>query len=269
MSCGEQEYEKALASIHRQGFTDWDLFEIKNKSNAVAHQELYQKFMASAPNYEIFLKLDADMVLRASTALATLKAMFDAPDVDQVMTNVYDWPSGLLIPGMQAFSNKVIWPENRDLLMVDTTPIFPGKSLVFTHDPAPLADHMPDPSKLQSLRYGIHRALKAIQPDRTVKEHWRGSFQWDLLKNVWRRYREAGDVRRVYTLLGADIVLGEGDFDRKRLLIDYAGDYTSQIYAALVKKYGNSPGKGLSRAWKLEALNDARWSANLDAPPWM
>ena len=269
MSCGERERDKAIASLQAQQLRDWDFFEIKDKPNAQAHAELYRTFTRNAPAYGFFLKLDADMVLRSDSALTTLKALFGSSGIDQVMSDVNDWPSGLLIPGMQAFSNRVTWPENHDPLMVDTTPSVSGKRIRVSKDPAPLADHMPDPSELQAFRYGIHRALKAIQPDRAIKKPARGQLHWAILKGIWQRYRAGGDDRRLYSLLGADIVLGESEFDRKQLLENYAGGYVEHIFGAVVARFGGDPAKGLSAAWENDSLNDARWLKNWEAPPWI
>ena len=160
-------------------------------------------------------------------------------------------------------------PENLDALIVDTTPLVPGKRMRVSRDPAPLVDHMPDPSKAQSFRYGVHRALKAIQPDRISKKLARGQLHWGILKGIWRRYQAAGDERRLYSLLGADVVFGEGDFDRPRLLADYAGEYTARVFAAMAAKYGDDPARGLSPAWQSESASDARWSRLWESAPWI
>src|SRR5688572_22030780 len=107
MSQGENEYPAALQSLRSQASQDWELFEIRNQPNAEAHQTLYRTFMENAGRFRFFLKLDADMVLRSRSALEQLRALFDPPDLDQVMTDVADWASGQLIPGMQSFSNRV------------------------------------------------------------------------------------------------------------------------------------------------------------------
>jgi hypothetical protein len=153
--------------------------------------------------------------------------------------------------------------------MVDPIPVFNGRGLRLEKAPAPLVDHMPNPSRLQAFRYGVHRALKAVLPDRTEKEPERGKLHWGILKGVWRRYQAAGDIRRAYALMGVDSVLEEGRFERRAFLQDYAGQYTAKAYAELEASLGMQAGKALSPAWKNEPLNDARWREAWYAPSWL
>lgn len=268
MSSGEQERAASLASLSRQSVTDWDLCEVANLPNKEAHDKLYATFMRRASEYRYFVKLDADMVFRDEQGLAALLDLFTVPDRDLVMSEVHDWASDMLTPGLQAFSNRVKWNVNPDQLMVDHAPIFPGKGFRVWGPPAPLVVHSPDPSPFQAFRYGLHRILKAVQPDRREKDLRRAVLHWSLLKNIWRAHQRHGDERRLCALLGAESVLS-GLCDRAQVLDSYSGDYAKALFAQLVPA---PPGKALEQVrglWDHETANDSRWLNLYLAPPWV
>lgn len=268
MSCGEQERAASLAALRRQSVADWDLFEVENLPNKEAHDALYAAFMRGAGAYRYFLKLDADMVFRDEHGLAALLELMRAPERDLVMTEVHDWASDMLTPGLLAFSNRVRWNVNPDRLMVDHAPIFPGKGHRVWGPPAPLVVHSPDPSPLQAFRYGLHRILKAAQPDRREKDLRRAVLHWSLLKNIWRAHQRHGDDRRLCALLGAEAVLSEL-CDRAQVLESYSGDYMRSLFAELVP---DPPAKALDQLrglWDHETANDGRWAGLYLAPPWV
>lgn len=158
---GENEYAESVQSLERQSLSDWDLVRYENLPNKQAHDRLYRTFMERAADYRFFLKLDADTVLRDERSLAQFMVLLDVPERDTLIVDAHDWISDFLIPaGMQGYSNRVRWPVNPDLLMVDHSPIFPGHGYRHYLPPAPVAFHSPNPSPYQAFRYGIHRALR-------------------------------------------------------------------------------------------------------------
>jgi hypothetical protein len=267
MSSGEQERAASVASLRSQSVTEWDLFEVENLPNKEAHDTLYATFMRSAGAYRYFLKLDADMVFRGAHGLAALLDLFKAADRDLVMTEVHDWASDMLTPGLLAFSNRVRWNVNPDRLMVDHAPIFPGQGHRVWGPPAPLVEHSPDPSPFQAFRYGLHRMLKAVQPDRRDKDLRRAVLHWSLLKNIWRAHQRHGDERRLCALLGAEAVLSDL-CDRIQVLDSYSGDYAQTLFEQLVPE---PPGKALDQLrvlWDHETANDSRWLGLYLSAPW-
>ena len=191
---GENEYAASVAALEQQSLRDWDLLRFENLPNKEAHDRLYQAFMQRADQYRFFLKLDADTVLRDAHSLDTLVGLLDIPERDTLIVDAHDWISDSLIPaGMQAYSNRVRWPVSPDMLMVDHSPRFPGHGHRQYLPPAPIAEHSPDPSPFQAFRYGVHRCLKAIQPDRRKKDVRRAVLHWSVLKNIWRAFSGAGE----------------------------------------------------------------------------
>jgi hypothetical protein len=244
LSCGENERERAIAALKRQSYTSWDFFEIRDRPNKEAHLELYRTFMASGA--DCYLKLDADMVLKADV-LGQLVAATKTRDVS--MVDVDDWASRLCIPGMLIFSSRCRWEDDGDRLNVDTTPRHGGVQFLCE---AHWVDHMPDPSEFQAFRYGVHKALKMLQAGAAKKIPEKAWLHLNILKGIWRHRRE--DARRALMILGAECVLSG---EHPRLAENYAGDYARQLLAAVkgadVERY--------ARFWESDDAADRRLQA--------
>ena len=211
--CGEQERGRAVTALEQQELESWELFVLENLPNKAAHDALYSEFMSRAAGCDYFLKLDADMVFRHERALTIVRDMFAAdPTLEGVMFDVHDWYSDYLTPGLQVFRSSVRWEPHSDHLMVDPMPRMTGRAVRVTKDPAPLTVHSPDPSPLQAFRFGVHRAMKMLQPDRPVMARDPKRFQLHcvILEATWERFREAGDARRALAIAGAEYVAREG-----------------------------------------------------------
>src|SRR5262245_12911211 len=217
LSHGEHERERAIAALKKQSYRNWDFFEIAGKPNKDAHQELYATFMSSGA--DCYLKLDADMVFKADV-LEFLVGQTGSSD--WLMVNVDDWPSSMNIPGMQIFSNRCKWQDDGDRLIVDVAPTH--QTIRYFRNQR-WVDHMPDPSDYQCFRYGVHRALKVMQPDREVKDPQRASLHYSILKNTWKV--RAKDSRRNLVIIGAECVFSGR---HQALLRDYAGTFSRKVF---------------------------------------
>lgn len=243
MHCGENEYERCKAALHKQTFRDFDVFEVTDLPNKLAHETLYRTFEADAGNYEMFLKLDADMVFNGDVLGEMVDLMTGR---DHALIDVYDWPSGLMIAGIHLFSNQCRWAENNDIYAVDTHPTFPGKGVRVRDRKYVL--HNPDPSDYQSFRYGAHKGVKAIQPEVSSKNFGRALHHITILKNIWRRVMD--DERRILMMLGAEAVFGG-------LIRDYSGRESVDVFKSFdtPRQYLQA----LSVNWSNEMVVNDRW----------
>src|SRR5258706_6921241 len=167
LACGENEKDQAIAALDSQEHDDWDFFLIENRPNKLAHDELYRRFMESASHYHLFLKLDADMVLRRRTALTEIVGVFDKnPDIVGVGIDLIDFYSDALMPCVICTTDQVSWVAHNDHLMVDSYFRTAGRLLRVSSREEAVALHSPNPAPLQAFRFGIHRAIKATQNDR-------------------------------------------------------------------------------------------------------
>jgi hypothetical protein len=244
LSCGENERARAIEALKRQSFRSWDFFEIRDRPNKEAHVELYRTFMASGA--DCYLKLDADMVLKADV-LGQLVEAAKVQDVSMVLVD--DWPSRMEIPGMQIFSRHCRWVDDGDRLNVDTTPLNRGRQ--FLRD-AHWVDHMPDPGEFQSFRYGVHKALKALQIGATTKIPEKVPMHIGVLNGIWRHRRE--DARRGLMILGAECVFSG---KHPRLAENYAGDYAR----TLLDEVKGTDIERFAKHWESEAAAGRRIAA--------
>jgi hypothetical protein len=210
MYSGEAEYDRCRESLKRQDYSDWEHVCFENQPNAEAHTALYRMIVNSASRYDLFFKLDADMVLADDQVLADLVRVFEQqPGLDHLVVAVSDWMTRSRIIGAHVFSNRVRWTEHEDRLRVDPDPVFPGAKLVVESPSRDLIFHCDDPTPLQAFHFGAHRALKAVQFDRgpaafRAYDAW---IQWHALGRVWRHYTISGDRRLGLAMLAADMVL--------------------------------------------------------------
>ena len=253
---GENEFEQSKRSLQRQTHEDWEHVVFKHLPNKQAHDRLYRTFMEHADDFDLFLKLDADMVFRSKTSLQTLVDLFESePELDHALLAVQDWASDSLIMGIHAYSNCAVWTSSDEELFVDHSPSVPGKRLSTKKPPAPIVDHSPDPSPFQAFRFGVHRALKVVQRDRSNLDFFRSRMQWTLLRNIWRRFTETGLRRLGLIIAGAEEVFARNvtrkaydetsDVLRSRFKRDYA-DCSADVLAETF----SSRWKGPYSFWK-------------------
>ncbi|MDA8174587.1 MAG: hypothetical protein M0018_08355 [Nitrospiraceae bacterium] len=207
--CGENEFEKSVASITAQSFKNWEHTVIKNLPNKEAHDTLYRGIMARRNEFDLFMKLDADMVFKDEGSLQKAVDLFrNEPELDNVEMVVHDWFSNSLIMGVHIYSNRVQWSPNSEDLFVDPLPYMPGKRRHIWSPPAPIVDHCPDPSPFQAYHFGVHRSLKAIQPGRYSSfDPFDSVIEWRILKNTWTHFIQTRDRRLGLALLGATQVI--------------------------------------------------------------
>ena len=248
---GENEFEQSKRSLQRQTHENWEQVVFEHLPNKEAHDRLYRTFMERADEFDLFVKFDADMVFRSRTSLRTLVELFEAhPELDDALLAVRDWASDSLIMGLHAYSDRAVWTPSGDELFVDHSPSVPGKRLSTKGPPAPLVDHSPDPSPFQAFRFGVHRALKVVQRDRSTLSLFRSRMQWNLLNDVRRRFAETGHRRFGLIVAGAEEVFARratrseyddaGDELRERYRQGYADVSSNELMSAL-SSWGDNP----------------------------
>lgn len=247
----ENERDSCEMALAGQGYTDWYHRVFAGLENREAHRQLYQYFMDNRDKYELFVKLDADMVLRSPDSLALIVSEFENTDnLDHAVFHVQDWISGLQIIGLHVFSNRVSWRLTDEQLFVDPDPVRPGIKKVIENFSSPIADHSPDPSPFQAFRFGVHRASKILQSDRWWIDCAQADFQWQLLMQIHDSWQREGDRRRVLALLGAQWVLTA---HLKGASDGYTGDTVNQVYGNIEQLEDKSLVDRLSRAWQSSA----------------
>ena len=219
----ENDFENCCRAIQEQTHQDFEHFVIRNKPNKKAHDELYQTFMKRSDEFDLFLKIDADMVLRHNSILKEIIGIFQSySELDHAAFTVRDWYSQLQIIGLHAFSKRAQWTNLHDRLFVDPAPEIPGRYVLFRSAPSPVADHSPNPSPEEAYLFGWHRGLKTVQRDASIrqKNFAMQVYHYNLLCNVWKQFRISGDLRRGLALYGAGTLFclkGVSTLDEKKL----------------------------------------------------
>ena len=268
LAAGENERDQAIAALHAQSYKNYEFFLLENLPNKEAHEALYSRFMASADRFDVFLKLDADMVLVRDSVLAELADFFAAnPEVELLFFEIIDWYSDALIPGITITRSTARWPLHPDQLLVDSFIKITGKNVQVSDRQAALAIHSPDPSPLQAFRFGIHRAMKAIQDDRKPAQRMteKANSQWSILNKTWLNFRKTRERRIGLAIAGAELVFNGGSGSVGR---NYMGTAAREVFE---KNYAHATVESLERElaswWDDAERNTKRWQAALTSAP--
>lgn len=258
----ENEFEQSVASLEAQTHSNWEQVVFTNLPNKEAHDALYSTIMQRSGEFDLFVKLDADMVFRDAQALAQLVGLFDSDDeLDHVQSAVHDWYTDSPMMGLHAYTPRCRWSARDEQMFVDYRPEFPGHRIDLTSAPAPFVLHGPDPSPYQAYLFGVHRANKVYQYDRLLIRRGEARSQWRNLERVAAHYRRSGDRRLGLLLLGAE------DVRDKVLSPD---SYDIQARAAVRERFEQRNRysddeilEALARRWLEPALHKRRWLQKL------
>lgn len=224
---GENEYEASISALKLQKFQNKEFFVIENLPNKLAHDTLYSSFMNRADDFDYFLKLDADMVFAHQNVLSAMVETMQKDNLAHLFAWVNDIPSGVKIPGIQMFKSDTKWLGSDEQLNVDYPPQIKGQSKsVFGEN---WINHMPSPDEYQLFRYGVHKALKSIQPDRISKNLKKGILHLTILNGMARKV-EVNEMLW-FALIGATLVYQKA-FDS----IEYNSDQTKKYFEILKTK---------------------------------
>jgi len=233
LNSGEGELEKSIEVLKSQTYKNWSKVVFSNLDNKTAHDTLYSYIMSHSKEYDLFIKLDADMVVASSQILEEVVNYFEKnPNMDQGNFAVHDVMSDQDIMGLLVFTNKAKWNGSNEKLFVDYTPSIPGKRLLIWSKPSPVAWHCINPTPFQSFHYGAHRAMKALQRDRKIANKIQSAIQWHLLYRVWRIFIRTFDKNRALMMAGAYSVW-IGDVDKK------GNEYDNESLRHAFDKYSN------------------------------
>lgn len=226
MYCGENEYEDSQWALQQQGFTNYDVFKVEKLPNKEAHDTMYGSFMANAGSYDLFMKLDADMVLCRTDFLERAVGVFQKqPEIDDLQIGVHDFFTDRLIYGLHLYSNRVKWGQSDEKVFVDMidqrqTRAQDMKVL------APAAWHCPNPSDLQSFHFGVHKAIKILQIGALRPNPNNRKVHTDNLLKVMEQWKKRQDRRLAYAAIGGLLGLVEK--------VDYRySDYESEVFRSL------------------------------------
>jgi hypothetical protein len=225
----ENEFDECVAALGRQTLQSFDHFVIQGVPNREAHDQLYQRFMNNAQEYDLFIKLDADMIIISEQLFSSIVDRFEhEANMDLLTIMVQDFFTGRLIQGLHTFRSTVQWSQRADDVFTDAHSIPRNRTVVDDNDLAPAAYHCKNPSDFQAFHYGLHRGVKVRQALLVSKKQpVQLVTRLQEIVDIWNRYKQLGDRRLGLAALGAELGI-RGDFTSDH--INYTNPYAAQVY---------------------------------------
>jgi len=207
----ENEFEECKSAINKQTYKNFEHFIFKGLPNKKAHDVLYCTFMERSKEFDVLVKVDADMVIEDKNLFAKIVTKFQMLDsLKDLEIAVYDFFSDQLIWGMHAYRNTVRWQRTEEALFVDACLLKPGENIHDDSELAPAAIHCKNPSPFQAFHYGVHKALKTVQPGRIKVNKVQSRAHWNIVERTRQNFLRTGDRRIGLAVLGAELAL-KGD----------------------------------------------------------
>jgi hypothetical protein len=230
LHCIENEFERCLESIDRQTLPAFDRFVLSNLPNKEAHDTLYRTFMERASDVELFIKVDADMVLARRTFFEECAERFRSePELEHLEIALNDWMTRRRIFGLHVYRSTHRWQQTGESIFVDMVDQ-PHRRVADTTCLAPAAVHCPDPSPFQAYHFGVHKGVKFVQKGRPSVQPVQRVAHWHHFENLEAHYRATGDRRLALAVVGFHDAVRERWGSAE---VDYRSVRTAKRFAAV------------------------------------
>lgn len=164
LSAGEPSLPRAMQSIESQDRVACEILHIRGLPSREAHSQLFSSFSSRTSNFDILVKVDADMeLLHQGLICALAKTYSRFPSVDQIEVGVDDWLSGEKIWGLNSWRGGTRWKSSSPSTFNDRAQSTARKGIAVLDCGVPVVLHAAQPTENQCLRYGVRRALKAAE----------------------------------------------------------------------------------------------------------
>lgn len=214
MCSGEAEFEQCKDAIYGQ--RGLELFHhevIEGLPEKEAHNELWTAWERAKPNFDLFVKVDADTILGDPEAVSRVWQLFsENTRVTGAQLRLLDFFTGDLIAGLNFFSPVVKFNTSPELYCdrVDTNHDVVMKGSKVRHL-EPIGFHCKNPGDNQAFHFGLHRMLKGQTP---------------TLHKVWNLYASDAEGKRARQLA----LLGAVMANTRRDKYLAANSYTTEEY---------------------------------------
>lgn len=160
----EGDFEKCCASVNGQRDVTVIHRVISGLNEKDAHNALWDEHRKLWPNFDVFVKVDADMVLRSTTTLKEICECLESRQATSLRAPLHDYMTDKLINGMHAYTNKVTFTETTDALYCDRNACMNDSMILVEKDlPSslrPVGKHCHYATPIQAFRYAYHRSIK-------------------------------------------------------------------------------------------------------------
>ena len=244
MESGENEFQECIQKLKKQIEVSITYFVVSGKPNKEAHDELYNTFMLRASEAEIFLKLDADMILSHHHILEQMSNYLKSnKPIMRLTVAVHDIISDQLVCGMHAWQNTMTWNSRDSNLYTDRSPLPHGKYAIDYKLIAPAARHCPNPSPFQAFHYGMHRGIKLTDSITLFSSDGVFLPHYNYYKNTVNAYKKEQLYIRILALIGFEVAIAG------RLSIDDVNYTNKRANALFLELCGKKPEKELQKIW--------------------
>lgn len=204
---GEQELGLLKDSLISQTYKNWSHEIISFLPEVEAHRKLREQIETRKDEFDLFIKLDADMVFNSDDSLRKIVDFFvKEPRLDHLVTPVFDIPSSSNIYGAHFYRSGVYFPYGGDGLFTDPNPRINGIRYIEPINTKAYINHMQDPSDKQAFLLGVHRILKVVQRDRIIKDYDNAKFQMNYISAIADTNKVDPSKVRELVLCGAESV---------------------------------------------------------------
>lgn len=238
----ENEFAECCASIRAQTYQNFEHLVIQGLPNKEAHDTLYRTFEQRSAEFDLMIKVDADMVIEDNHLFEKIVSRFAAdPLLNWLSLQVHDFYCNRLIWGLNIFRNTIRWLYRPEALFVDhnVDPASVTKRLLNDPELTPAALHCKNPGPFQAFHFGFHRGQKCAQPGRFIAK--REVLQWKLFRDVLVHYRQTRDRRLAFALSGFELALA-GRFDDS--VVSFENPFLHDLFD---KEFAQSPAAELER----------------------
>lgn len=200
----ENEFQECVESIARQTYRDYHHVIFRNLGSMEANRALYGTFMKRAGEFELLIRVDADMVIENRNLFAwVVDEMTMRPSLQKLSIDIHDYFTNRLISGLHTYRNTVKFAVD-DPIQPDHATVPEQHTRVERSAVGFGVRHCKNPSPLQALHYGIHRGVKLREWMRrgdTPHTYW---YTW-VIRQTWRNYVRRRDRLVGLGLLGAEL----------------------------------------------------------------
>ena len=230
----ENEFEECVAAIHRQAHRNFKHFVFSGLGNEESHAALFGDFASKRDRFDLMVKIDADMVIQNEHLFEKIEAQFLRTDLKVLSIAVHDWFSDRLISGLNTYRNDISWRGDEGKLFVDSVQVLENERELDWDHLAPAALHCPNPSPFQAFHFGLHKAMKVLQPfeQDVSRKRFRMREHCDNITETARHFERSGDRRLGLAVLGAELAF-TGCFDAEH--VSYNHPETRQVFS----RYGD------------------------------
>ena len=244
MESGENEFQECIQELNTQTGISVTYFVISDKPNKEAHDELYKTFMLRASETDIFVKLDADMILSHHRVLEQMSNYLKSnKSIIRLTVAVHDIISDQLVCGMHAWQNTMTWNSRDSNLYTDRSPLPHGKYAIDYKLIAPAARHCPNPSPFQAFHYGMHRGIKLTDSIALFSSDGVFLPHYNYYKNTVNAYKKEQLYIRIRALIGFEVAIAG------RLSIADVNYTNKRANTLFLELCGNKPKMELQKIW--------------------